>query len=146
MRHRSLTLAAKEAAARLDGELAALRSRPWWRRQGGLKEAKDCRRIILAGSLVATAVALTNHWAVSCVSDLSAMTLLALLFPDPGGAECAAAEGTNLHIAFKNMQPTFLYAAIAAGCPVYHLALACAHDLTPPPSLRARARVWSYRR
>jgi hypothetical protein len=25
------TMAAKEAAARLDGELAALRSRPWWR-------------------------------------------------------------------------------------------------------------------
>src|SRR5260370_40012918 len=27
------------------------------------------------------------------------------------------------------MQPTFPYAAIAADCPVYHLALACAHDL-----------------
>jgi hypothetical protein len=29
------TLAAKEAAARLDGELSALRSRPWWRRMVG---------------------------------------------------------------------------------------------------------------
>jgi hypothetical protein len=29
------TLAAKEAAAQLDGELAALRSRPWWRRMVG---------------------------------------------------------------------------------------------------------------
>ena len=26
------TMAAKEAAARLEGQLAALRSRPWWRR------------------------------------------------------------------------------------------------------------------
>jgi hypothetical protein len=41
----------------------------------------------------------------------------------------AAAEGTNLHIAFKDMQPTFPYAAIAADCAAYHLALACAHDL-----------------
>jgi hypothetical protein len=29
------SMAAKEAAARLDGELAALRSRPWWRRLAG---------------------------------------------------------------------------------------------------------------
>jgi hypothetical protein len=29
------TLAAKEAAARLDGELTALRSRAWWRRMMG---------------------------------------------------------------------------------------------------------------
>jgi hypothetical protein len=29
------TLTAKEAVARLDGELAALRSRPWWRRLAG---------------------------------------------------------------------------------------------------------------
>jgi hypothetical protein len=29
------TMVAKEAAARLDGELAALRSRPWWRRMVG---------------------------------------------------------------------------------------------------------------
>jgi hypothetical protein len=29
------TLAAKEAAARLDGELAVLRSRSWWRRMMG---------------------------------------------------------------------------------------------------------------
>jgi hypothetical protein len=29
------TLAAKEAAARLDGELATLRSRPWWLRMVG---------------------------------------------------------------------------------------------------------------
>jgi hypothetical protein len=40
-----------------------------------------------------------------------------------------AAEGTHLHIASKDMQPTFLYAAIAADCPAYHLALACDHDL-----------------
>src|SRR5208337_3213985 len=31
-------MAAKEAAARLEGEVAALRSRPWWRRLAG------CRR------------------------------------------------------------------------------------------------------
>jgi hypothetical protein len=41
----------------------------------------------------------------------------------------AAAEGTHLHIASKDMQPTFLYTAIAADCPAYYLALACAHDL-----------------
>jgi hypothetical protein len=29
------TMAAREAAARLDGELAALRARPWWRRLAG---------------------------------------------------------------------------------------------------------------
>ena len=29
------TMAAKEARARLEGELAALRSRPWWRRLAG---------------------------------------------------------------------------------------------------------------
>jgi len=29
------TLTAKEASARLDGELAVLRSRPWWRRLAG---------------------------------------------------------------------------------------------------------------
>jgi hypothetical protein len=28
-------MAAKEAAARLDGELAALKARPWWRRLAG---------------------------------------------------------------------------------------------------------------
>jgi hypothetical protein len=43
--------------------------------------------------------------------------------------QLAAAEGTNFHIASKDMQPTFPYAAIAADCPAYHLALACAHDL-----------------
>ena len=31
----AVTMTAKEAAARLEGELAALKARPWWRRLAG---------------------------------------------------------------------------------------------------------------
>jgi hypothetical protein len=63
-------LAAKEAAVRLDGESRGPVVAAVVASHGGLKEAKDCRRIILTGSLVATAVALTNHLGVNCVYEL----------------------------------------------------------------------------
>src|SRR5882724_7437777 len=41
----AVTMTAKEAAARLEGELAALKARPWWRRLGRVTSSLNSRAV-----------------------------------------------------------------------------------------------------